>query len=180
MARQAAVERDRVFLNGGVNAGEPLGILNTPGVQTLTFSGAATWAKMVQFETDIEGANAILGPMTYLTTPSTKQKLKTNPKVGTIYPVFIWEAGDVPMINGVTGGLCNGYPIYATKNVPNNQVIFGVWSELIVADWAGIDIVVDPYSLKKQEQIEVTWHQWLDVGVRHPVAFEYSTDAGNQ
>jgi len=154
--------------------------LNTPGVQTLSFGGAATWAKMVQFETDIEGANAILGPMTYLTTPSTKQKLKTNPKVGTIYPVFIWEAGDVPMINGVTGGLCNGYPIYATKNVPGNQVIFGVWSELIVADWAGIDIVVDPYSLKKQEQIEVTWHQWLDVGVRHPVAFEYSTDAGNQ
>lgn len=180
MARQSAVERDRVYLNGGAAAGEPLGIFNVPGVQTLTFSGTPTWAKMVQFETDIEGANAILGPMTFLTTPSSKSKMKTTAKIGTTFPVFLWEEGDAPAINGVMAGEINGYPAYATKNVPSNKVIFGVWSEFIVADWAGVDVVVDPYSLKKQEQVEVTMHQWLDCGVRHPVAFEVSTDAGNQ
>lgn len=180
MARQAAVELDRVYLNGGLAAGEPLGILNVPGVQTITFGAAATWAKMVQFETDIEGANAILGPMTFLTTPSTKNKLKTNPKIGTVFPIFMWENSDAPMINGVMPGSINGYTAYATKNVPGNKVIFGVWSELIVANWAGVDIVVDPYSLKKQEQVEVTMHQWVDCGIRHPVAFEVSTDSGAQ
>lgn len=181
MARQGAVERDRVFLNGGLNAGEPLGIFNTPGVQTLTFGATITWAKAVQFETDIEGANAMLGPMTYLTTPSSKSKAKTTFKgAASNFPIFIWEASDVPTINGVIGGEINGYPAYATKNMPGDKYLMGVMSEFIIADWAGIDVVVDPYSLKKQEQVEVTMSQWLDCGIRHPVAFEVSTDAGNQ
>lgn len=180
-ARQAAVERDRVYLNGGINPGEPLGVFNTPGVQTITYGATPTWAKIVQGETDIEGANAILGPMTWLTTPAGKSKLKTTVVVAaSTFPIFLWMKGDAPAINGVMAGEMNAYPAYATKNVPGDKTIFGVWSELIIADWAGIDIVVDPYSLKKQEQVEVTMNQWLDCGIRHPVAFEVSTDSANQ
>ncbi len=63
-----------------------------------------------------------------------------------------------------------------SNNLPGNKSIFGVWSDFIAARWAGLDVVVDPYSLKKSEQIEVTMHQWVDCGIRHPVAFEVSTD----
>ncbi len=67
-----------------------------------------------------------------------------------------------------------------SNNLPSNKSVLGVWSDFIAARWAGLDVVVDPYSLKKTEQIEVTMHQWVDCGIRHPVAFEISTDSAAQ
>jgi hypothetical protein len=77
-------------------------------------------------------------------------------------------------------GLVNGYPAYATKQVPSDKVIFANWNDLIVADWAGIDIVVDPYSLSLNGQVRVVVTILTDVGVRHPVSFCVSTDSGAQ
>jgi hypothetical protein len=58
--------------------------------------------------------------------------------------------------------------------------VFGNWADLILAEWAGIDVVVDPYSLKKQGQIEVTITLWTDIGVRHAGSFTISADSGAQ
>ena len=62
IAKQMAVEADRVCIAGLGSQGQPLGILNTPGVQVLTFGGAPTYAALVEFETLIEISNAMLGP----------------------------------------------------------------------------------------------------------------------
>lgn len=173
LTRQMAVELDRVYINGTGTGGEPQGVLNTTGVGTVTFSGAANWDKILTFEKDVAAANADLGPMAFLTTPTTRYKLKQAAKIGSTFPNFIWEGGNNP-------GTVNGYDAYVTNNVPGNKVLFGVWSEFIAARWAGIDVIVDPYSLKKTEQIEITTHQYVDCGIRHPAAFDVSTDSGAQ
>jgi hypothetical protein len=58
--------------------------------------------------------------------------------------------------------------------------VFGNWNDLIVAEWAGMDVVVDPYSAKKTGQIEVTMTLWTDIGIRHGASFCISSDSGAQ
>lgn len=175
-----AIEEDRVILYGAGVAGEPLGVFNTTGVGAdVTFSGNATWVKMVLFESSLENANVRNGQMAILTSPTSKGYMKTTPKLGSTFPIYVWEKNDAgwPIINGVMPGIVNEYPAYATKQVSTNVVAQGVFREILKARWAGFDVVVDPYSGKKSETIELTVHQWMDIGVRHPQAFEVSVDA---
>jgi len=160
-----AVELDRVYLNGSGTGGEPIGIFNTVGVGTVTYSGAVVLAKLLVQESDIAVANADIGSMAWLFSPPSRAKLKAAVAFqNTASP--LWDNANMVI----------GYPATVSNNLPGNKSVFGVWSDFIAARWAGLDIVVDPYSLKKSEQIEVTMHQWVDCGIRHPVAFEISTD----
>jgi len=165
-----AIAKDLAAINGSGGDGEPLGIMNTDDINTVTFGAAPTWAKAVEFETAIETDNVLLdGTASYLTTSPVKGAWKTTAKVSG-QPIYIWgENGQV-----------NGYPARNTQQVPSNRVIFGKWSDLILADWSGMDVVVDPYSLKKKGQIEIVIQILTDVAVRHAEAFAVSTDAGNQ
>ena len=164
-----AVELDRVYINGSGTAGEPQGIFNTPGVGTVTYSTTPTLAKLLVQESDIAVANADIGSQAWLFSPAARSKLKaTVAYANTASP--LWDNNNMVI----------GYPATMSNNLPGNKSILGVWSDFIAARWAGLDIVVDPYSLKKSEQIEVTMHQWVDCGIRHPAAFEISTDSAGQ
>lgn len=169
-----AIERDRAGINGSGNDGQPLGLMNVDGIGSVTFGAAPTWQKVVDFETALANSNADLGAMGYLTTPSVRGKWKTTVKVANTAH-FLWENGSQP-----GSGMANGYRAEATKQVPDNKVIFGNFSDLILAEWAGVDVVVDPYSLKKTGQIEVTITIWVDNGVRHEGSFAVSSDSGAQ
>ena len=165
----SAVELDRVYLNGSGTSGEPVGIIQTVGVGSISYSAAVTLAKLLTQESDIAVANANLGALAWLFSPASRAKLKAAVAFqNTASP--LWDANNMVI----------GYPAVMSNNLPGNKSIFGVWSEFIAARWAGLDVVVDPYSLKKSEQIEVTMHQWVDCGIRHPVAFEVSTDSAAQ
>jgi HK97 family phage major capsid protein len=147
----------------------------------VTFGAAATWAKVLDFETQVATANALLGAMAYLTSPGVRAKWKAAVKIaGSQYSDFLWQGG-----NNLGEGQVNGYKAVATNQIPAtgtyaHRVVFGNWADLILAEWAGIDVVVDPYSLKKQGQIEVTITLWTDIGVRHAGSFTISADSGAQ
>src|ERR1041384_4385837 len=164
-----AIEKDRAGINGNGANGEPLGILNMTGLNTVTFSGAPSWAKVVSFNTKLGQSNVADDSRAWLTTPGVEGSWMTTPKVAN-YPTFI--LGD--------DGKVVRRPFFETNQVPSDKVIYANWSDLILADWAGIDIVVDPYSLKRSGQIEVTIQLWTDLGARHTPSFCVSTDAGNQ
>lgn len=181
MAKQTAVEEDRVAWLGGLNPGEPVGILNTTGVGAgVTFGGNATRLLMTQFRYDIANANALIGKLTLVTSPTTQYYLENTLEVAnSTFPIFIWKKGGRE-INGQDTGDVIGIESVSTKNVTTSQVIVGVMSEFIKFRWAGLNMIVDPYSLKKSEQIELTCHQWLDQNLRYPTAFDTSTDAPTQ
>jgi hypothetical protein len=42
--------------------------------------------------------------------------------------------------------------------------------------WAGMEMIVDPYALKKSGQVEITFNELCDILVRQPLAFNISTD----
>jgi HK97 family phage major capsid protein len=163
-----ALEKDRACINGLGAAGEPLGIINTTGIGAVTFGAAATWAKVVEFESTTETANALMGAIAYLTTPATKGKWKTASKVAN-QAIFLWE-----------GNTVNGYRAESTKQVPSDKVIFGNFADFIVADWDGIDVVVDPYTLAANAQIRIIINIMTDNGIRHAASFTVSSDSGAQ
>jgi HK97 family phage major capsid protein len=167
-------ELDRVAINGA-GAAEPLGIFNLAAgdrATGVTFGAAPTWGKVVEFETNVETANALALPgsrYAYLTTPGVKGKWKTTPKVAN-QAVWLWENGD----------LVNGYSARSTNQVPANKVIFGDFSQVLFFEWTGIDLVVDPYTLATQNQVKVTMQKHVDCIIRQGKAFSVSSDAGNQ
>jgi HK97 family phage major capsid protein len=170
IAKVMAIERDRAALHGLNAAGEPLGIFNTTGLSTaVTFGAAATWAKILSFETNLATSNALLGNPVFITTPAVRGKWKNAVRFANTQTPLWADDNTV-----------NGYKAIATNQVASDKVVFGNFGDLIVADWAGIDVVVDPYSSKKNGQIEVTVTIWTDIGIRHPVSFCVSTDSGAQ
>jgi HK97 family phage major capsid protein len=181
IAQLMGIEEDRVSWNGSGVAGEPLGIINTTGVGAdVTFSGNATWAKMIAFEYNIENANVRNGQLVFATTPLTKSYLKQTLKVASsTFPIYLWDKNQgYPNISGVMPGTMNEYPAYSTKQIPSNLVTFGVFNNNFVkARWGGLDVVTDPYTGAASEMIKTYVNQWIDTGIRYPQAFEISTDA---
>ena len=170
IARVISIAKDLACINGSGANGEPKGIMNTDGINAgVTFGGAPTWADVVQFETDIYTDNAESENMAFLSTPGVQGKWKTVERASSTAKFLLDD-----------DGRANGYNFEVTNQVPSNKVIFGNWADLVMGDWDGYDIVVDPYSLASSNQIKITVTVMCDMAVRHPVSFSVSTDAGNQ
>ena len=170
---------DVAAINGAGSGGVPEGILNVTGIGNViggTNGALPTFANMVALETAINSANADGDSMAYLTTPGIKGFLKTKVK----------EAGQASYV--YEGNQINGYNAFTSTNVPStltkgtssgncHAIVFGNWRELILAQWAGVDIVVDPYSLSKNAKIQLVINAWYDVAVRHAASFSAMKDA---
>ncbi len=167
-----AIEKDRAAINGSASgvAGEPRGILNQPSgtlSTPVTFATAAAplFTEIIKFETNLATNNADRGNLGYLVHPSVRGHAKGFPKFAST-GTPIWE-----------NDMMNGYPAKATNQVPSaTSVIFGKWSDLIVADWDGIDTVVDPYSLSLNGQISVVLQTLTDIGIRNGKSFAVATN----
>ena len=183
----------------GTGSGQPTGILTTPAdtvypsaysktSPSITFgSGYPTWSNVVAFEGNVESNNIDCADPTvgYVTTPTVKALwktlAKTDPRSSSYFPSFFW--GDGSNAIGDSGGSSNfgevnGYKALASKQVPNDLVIFGKWQELLIGMWGGIDLVVDPYVLAQQAEIRVIINIWTDIELRYGPAFCYSTNSG--
>ena len=163
-----SIEKDRAALHGSGGA-QPIGIASTSGINaTVTYGGAATWADVVEAETGIAVDNADIGDMAFVLSAAAVGKWKTILKDSV--------AGADYLINSVNG-TANGYMVHRTNQVAGNVSFFGVWSQLVMASWAGLEVIVDPYALKKSGQVEITVNELCDLAVRQPLAFNVSTDS---
>jgi HK97 family phage major capsid protein len=163
---------DLAALTGGGGA-TPTGIIGATGVNTITVAASPTWAKIVDFETQIAADDADFGRLAYLTTPGVAGTLKTKIR-DTAGNGFIWEGPN----NG--SGTVNGYAAYVSTTVPTtgggHYMFFGNWQKLLVGQWGGMEIVVNPYTRLKDATVEVVLNTWHDVAVEHGQAFSYSSN----
>lgn len=170
----------------GTGGKQPLGILNGPqtdssgastsnALTTVTFGAAPTWANVAKFEQQIQTQNADIGTMQWLTNPTVRTKWKTTVKVAN-FPVFL--VGDDNKANGYPVNITNQIGTTATPTA--NQTIFGAWGQAMYCDWAGMDVVVDPYTQAASNKIVVTVNLFTDFIVRHWPSFCISTDSAAQ
>ena len=159
-----AIAKDLACLRGTGASGQPQGIVNTSGLSTAsthTVGATFTWANAIDYEQNVEDNNALGGSMGYLMRPLDKSIAKATVR-DSGGGGFVWD-----------NDMVNGYRAMSTNQLTTGAgaVIFGNWADLIVADWDGTDVVVDPYSLSLNGQISVVIQTLTDCGVRHPESF---------
>jgi len=167
-----ALAKDLAGITGTGASGQPRGIMNTTGVGSVTFGATATRAKAIAFQTAVASANASRGSLNYLTSPA----------VAGAWMGIAEESGAAQWLwkGNIDEGQVVGRPCQSSNQIPDNKMIYGNFNDCMFADWDGMDVVVDPYSLKKTGQIEVTIQLLTDFAVRHAASFVVSSDAGNQ
>lgn len=164
-----ALAKDKAAIVGTGSAGEPLGVCRFSDLATsvtLANAGTLTYAEAVRFQTNIDTNNALMGTLGYLTTKAIKGVAKvTEMFSSTGQPV--WQGDTIDSYQAVASNQLTG--VDAT-------VVFGNWADLIIGEWAGQEVIVDPYSLSLQNQVRVVVHQFTDNNIRHTKSFSQSTN----
>jgi hypothetical protein len=178
---------DNAAINGTGTAPQPLGILHYPvnasgsftyasRSASITFGGPASWANAIAFEKVLEqGLIQNDGSFGYATDVSVRDKWQQTAKISG-YPSFLWENSD----DDATFGRVNGRRAISSAQFPPGQVIFGKWSEMLIASWVGVELMTDPYSLATQAEVRVRASLLADIQFRYPLAFCCSSDSGAQ
>jgi HK97 family phage major capsid protein len=176
---------DTAAINGSGSGSEPLGIIGTSGIGSVaigTNGGAPTFSHIVELETDTTSANGVFNRAGYLTTPGVRGALKTTEKANNT-GMFVYQDGAT-----VGEGTMNGYRSLVSTLVPSDltkgtgtnlhAILFSCdWSELLIGQWAGIDLVVDPYTSAKNALVTLVINSWWDIAVRHAASFSAVLDA---
>ena len=179
-----AVMIDNLGVNGTGTAPQPRGVVNQSGIGAVvggTNGLQLTWAHLVGLESACANVNAEPDESAgYIINTKTRGWAKSQPKVGTTFPNFLWDNGAQPL-NGYRAGVTNNMDSNGTKGTATSicsTVAFSSdWSNLILALFGGLDIVVDPYTLASSGQYRLTANQFVDFGIRNPACFAVMTDA---
>ena len=161
LAQSMAIAIDDAALEGSGSSGNPTGITNTSGINTVSLSSAAapTFAEMVSMETAVRVDNALLGDLCYIVHPSNYGTLKTTEKAsGTAQ--FVAANDEI-----------NGYKAVVSPQLTANNYVFGNFNDLLVGMFGGLDIVVDPFTGSSAGNVRIVALQSVDVAVRHAVSF---------
>ena len=172
LATVLAIAQDLAAVNGSGSSGQPTGILGVSGVGSVASGGtSAAYTDMVNLEKEVAVDNALSGSLSYVTNAKLIAKLKRT-EIATNTAKFVYEDGNV-----------NGYPMYMSNQLPatystntKSAVIFGNFSDLLIGNWNGIDVVVDPYTAAGNRQVKIVTSLWTDVAVRHPESFAKCID----
>jgi HK97 family phage major capsid protein len=171
----------------GGGTSEPTGIIANSSVN-VTFAGGASsnstnangiapvWADVINLMKAIENSNGTM--INYLTNPKVKAALQTIPRQSSgVEGNFIWPAGANEL---------NGYGVATTTLVPSNlskgsssslsALIAGDFSQMMVANWGGLELTVDPYSGATAGLTNVVLNAYMDVNLLQPTAFAVCKD----
>jgi HK97 family phage major capsid protein len=162
LATVAAIGMDaQIFHGAGTNA--PSGLAITAGVGSVDGT-AYSWQTALSNFSALAVANAANGAMKFALNPAVYAVLMGRAKE-TGFPVYILENGKIGPWDALYSNQINA-----------NCAFFGNWSQVILATWGAIDILVDPYTASSTGSIRVNVYATMDVGVRYPTAFTYTSN----
>jgi HK97 family phage major capsid protein len=180
IARTIALMIDLAAIAGSGASNQPRGILNTSGIGSVAggANGAApTWDNVVDLESAVANANAPAGSLGYLTNTKVRGKLKKTQMFSGTNGIPVWQGNE---LNGARAEVSNQVPSNLTKGSASgvcSALIYGNWSDLLIAMWGGLDMMVDPFTGSTAGTKRVVALQDVDVNVRYPVSFAAMQDA---
>ena len=168
----------------GSGSNEPSGITKVSGIGSVaggTNGAAPSWANIVNLvkEVEVDNANLNDGTCAFLTNSKVKAKLAQTARVASSDSVMILNA-PWNEIYGYNMAVTNHVPSDLTKGSTSGScsaIIFGDFSQLIMAFWSSPDVLVDPYTGGSAGNTRIIVHQDLDLGVRHAQSFAAMLDA---
>ena len=159
LARALALAIDQAALSGTGTAGMPRGIVNTVGVGTV--SGASiSWATITGMEKAVLNANANDETISYVCHPNVRDLLKSRQKASGSSAYLCTEDNRV-----------NGYPCFATKQLADELLLCGDFSQLYIGEWGALDILLNPYTIQNGSIVAITAFSSVDTALAFPQAF---------
>ena len=161
-----ALAVDVAALRGTGAAGEPLGIVNTPGIGSVSGSSLA-YAGVREFQRDVAGANVTPFAGGYVTTPTVADLLMDRVKFANTASQ-LWDGNlfDAQMV---------GFPAMSTNQMAAGSMLFGDWDAVMIGDWGVLQIEVNPFANFAAGIIGVRAMVSIDVGLRFPGAFSLAS-----
>ena len=147
-------------------ATQPDGLFTGYATESANYAGALTWKNAVGFEKELDAHNFLqpTGKYAYITNPNGRYIAKTTLVTGSNSQMIL-EDNEI-----------NGYPVHITTAVPNITgeagVVFGDFSSLIIGQWGGLEILVDPYSQAISGKVRLVCSAYLDFDKKWDNAFE--------
>lgn len=174
-----AIAIDKAVFHGSGSSGQPTGLAaaSIGSVAIGTNGGNLTYAKALEFQSDVETGNALNGSLAYVTTPGVKglamQTLKTTGIAG-----YIWNPEN---------NILAGFPAYSTNQIASNltkgstsgschAMFFGNFSQMIVFGWGPMEFMRDPYTSSVKGAVHLTTFQSVDLFIRQLAAFSACLD----
>ena len=168
-----AREIDAAALAGTGTNGQPLGIVGTEGVNSVTVAtpGSATAAEIASFVDTVAAANADDDKVAFVAPSAVRANLRDVRRPAVV------------ATNGVYGGeliMQNGRlfdkPLHVSNVAPAKKLVAGDFSEVAVLTWGkGIEVLFDRYTFSKTGGLRMIAFIETDVIVRNPAAFAVGT-----
>lgn len=167
-------------INGSGSSGQPTGILNTSGIQSVamgTNGAALSFAKALELWAAIAQANSNMDNFKWLTNPLVHGKaLQTSTDTGSGAMIVTYNNN----FGGSPNAIAN-YPLFSTSSVPStltkgssgavcSALIGGDFSQVVVGQFGGVELIVDNISQARSGFTALTINQFVDVVVKQPAA----------
>lgn len=150
------------------NASNPTitGVATATGVQTqvIPTMSSATWANFTAMIGKIEGLEWD-GEQEFVMSASDNALLKSIAK-GNYGSGFIVE-----------DGYLDGRRVHVDGSLSAGDIFLGDWSNVVVGQWGGIELMVDPYTLATAGSVRVIVSLVCDIGILRPNTFVMRTAA---
>jgi len=181
MAERMALGVDSSGLYGTGSSGQPLGLRNVTGIGSVTLGGGASqvypsnlgsgthdsgdWNDYIDLRAACTAANVNVGSARYIMNAITE--------AGGMKTLRASAAGSDYIVSDA--GTIGRHPVLVSNQVQTNDVFYGVFSDMVLATWSGLDIVVDPYTQSAKGQVIYTVMQDLDWVCRRAASFALGT-----
>lgn len=176
MREQIAIALDRAAIAGTGAGNQPLGIMNTAGIHERAMGangGAITWAAITALAAAVKGVNTAADSLGWLTNHAVEGAMQSTPRVaGTETMILSPDEAD-PVIARHRARFSGNVPGNLTKGTGTNlsALIFGNWSDLLIGQWGGIDVIIDEATEAAKGNLRIAAHSEWDIAVRHAEAF---------
>jgi len=166
-AATGAELEDEIGLAGTGAGGQPLGIINTPGIGT--FNGASiTYANTREAETDVLSVSAArAGGVSFA----------CRPAIASLLSQRNGHSANAPIWTGpLSRGFVNGCPALSSQSMPAGTLLAGDFGQVWILLWnLGAEIRVNPYANFAAGITNACMFLSMDIVVRQPGAFTVAT-----
>lgn len=164
LATAQALGTDLGGLYGSGASGQPRGVVNQTGINKVVFSAAdPDYDELVAMVKAVKEDNALTGRPRWLIESNGWEALMTTLK----------SSGDTSsnfILNPDTNRIL-GYEYGESEQLTAEDYLFGDWSQVIIGEWGGVEINVDPYTHSLKGRIRYVMFRTSDVMVRRATHF---------
>ena len=139
--------------NGAGSATEPKGMFATAGENVTSFED------ICDLEAKLEEAD-VYGELKYIVSPKAKAALRSMPK-SSKSTQLVYENNEI-----------DGTTALSTSNVKETNIIYGDFSQYVIAQWGNLDITVDNVTLASKGQIRLVVNAYFDMKPLREEAFK--------